>query len=121
MRRCAQVKGSACTAFCVDQIDGLPERYYARPAATPVVVERNAAADAFFTNTGAVVRHGGTQAFYAPSTDHIQMPPIESFRDAASYVAVRAHETVHYAAFRIMPRRRVFLRTGEQHRRCMSA
>ena len=88
------MKGSACTAFCVDQIDGLPERYYARPAATPVLVERNAAADAFFTNTGAVVRHGGTQAFYAPSTDHIQKPPIESFRDAASYVAVRAHETV---------------------------
>jgi antirestriction protein ArdC len=88
----------AYTVFCVDQIDGLPERYYARPAATPVVVERNAAADAFFTNTGAVVRHGGTQAFYAPSTDHIQMPPIESFRDAASYVAVRAHETVHWTA-----------------------
>lgn len=88
----------AYTVFCVDQIDGLPEHYYARPAAAPVVVERNAAANVFFTNTRAVVRHGGTQAFYAPSTDHIQMPPIESFRDAASYVAVRAHETVHWTA-----------------------
>ncbi|CAX24276.1 putative conjugal transfer antirestriction protein [Methylorubrum extorquens DM4] len=88
----------AYTVFCVDQIDGLPEQYYARPAAAPVIVERNAAADVFFTNTGAVVRHGGAQAFYAPSTDHVQMPPIESFRDAASYVAVRAHETVHWTA-----------------------
>jgi antirestriction protein ArdC len=88
----------AYTVFCVDQIDGLPEHYYSRPSAAPVVVEQNAAADVFFTNTGALVRHGGAQAFYAPSTDHIQMPPIESFRDAASYVAVRAHETVHWTA-----------------------
>ena len=43
-------------------------------------------------------RHGGTSAFYAPSFDHIQMPPIESFRDTQSYVAVRAHETVHWTA-----------------------
>jgi antirestriction protein ArdC len=26
------------------------------------------------------------------------MPPIESFRDTQSYVAVRAHETVHWTA-----------------------
>jgi antirestriction protein ArdC len=26
------------------------------------------------------------------------MPPIESFRDTGSYVAVRAHETVHWTA-----------------------
>jgi antirestriction protein ArdC len=37
-------------------------------------------------------------AFYAPSSDHIQMPPIESIRDTDSYVAVRAHETVHWTA-----------------------
>ena len=95
----------AYTVFCVDQIDGLPEHYYGRPAAVASTIERNALADAFFANTGAIVRHGGSMAFYAPSSDHIQMPPIESFRDTSSYVAVRAHETVHYAAFRIMPRR----------------
>jgi antirestriction protein ArdC len=88
----------AYTVFCVDQIDGLPEHYYGRPATVSTPIERNAHADAFFANTGAVVRHGGTMAFYAPSSDHIQMPPIESFRDAESYVAVRAHETVHWTA-----------------------
>ena len=62
-----------------------------RPISAPI--ERNTYADAFFANTGAIVRHGGTSAFYDPSSDHIQMPPIESFRDAQSYVAVRAHET----------------------------
>ena len=88
----------AYTVFCVDQIDDLHEHYYGRPTAVPSPIERNAHADAFFANTGAIVRHGGTSAFYAPSSDHIQMPPIESFRDTASYVAVRAHETVHWTA-----------------------
>src|SRR4051794_3219263 len=88
----------AYTVFCVDQINGLPEHYYGRPAATASTIEPNAQADAFFANTGAMVRHGGSIAFYAPSSDHIQMPPIESFRDTASYVAVRAHETVHWTA-----------------------
>ena len=77
----------AYTVFCVG-----------RPATVSTPIERNAHADAFFANTGAVVRHGGTMAFYAPSSDHSQMPPIESFRDAESYVAVRAHETVHWTA-----------------------
>jgi antirestriction protein ArdC len=55
----------AYTVFCVDQIDGLPEHYYGRPATVPAAIERNAYADAFFANTGAIVRHGGTRAFYA--------------------------------------------------------
>jgi antirestriction protein ArdC len=88
----------AYTVFCVDQIDGLPAHYYGRPPVVASPTERNAHADAFFANTGAIVRHGGSMAFYAPSSDHIQMPPIESFRDTASYVAVRAHETVHWTA-----------------------
>ena len=88
----------AYTVFCVDQIDGLPEYYYGRAVTVPAPIERNADADAFFANTSAIVRHGGTSAFYAPSSDHIQMPPIESFRDTQSYVAVRAHETVHWTA-----------------------
>ncbi|MBR0755379.1 DUF1738 domain-containing protein [Bradyrhizobium jicamae] len=88
----------AYTVFCVDQIDGLPEHYYDRPAVVVSTIERSARADAFFANTGAIVRHGGSMAFYAPSSDHIQLPPIESFRDTASYIAVRAHETVHWTA-----------------------
>jgi antirestriction protein ArdC len=67
----------AYTVFCVDQIDGLPAHYYGRPPVVASTIERNAHADAFFANTGAIVRHGGSMAFYAPSSDHIQMPPIE--------------------------------------------
>ncbi|MBB4245531.1 antirestriction protein ArdC [Rhizobium tropici] len=59
--------------------------------------------DHFFRNTGAVIRHGGNQAYYSPVMDYIQMPPFEAFRDAAGYTAVLSHEATHYAVSQIMP------------------
>lgn len=86
------------SVFSADQILGLPDHYYrqAEPVADPV--ERIEHADRFFDNTGAVIRHGGSKAFYSPASDHIQMPPFESFQDAASYVAVLGHEHIHWTA-----------------------
>ncbi len=88
----------AYTVFNCDQIEGLPDHYRVRPAQpVPDPIERIAHADRFFGNTRAVIRHGGNKAFFAPSSDHVQMPPFESFRDAASYYAVLGHECVHWA------------------------
>lgn len=84
--------------FNVEQIDGLPDHYHHRPQPVEDPIERIEHADRFFTNTGSVVRHGGSQAFYSPSSGHIQMPPFETFRDAASYAAVLGHEHVHWTA-----------------------
>ena len=53
-------------------------------------------AEAFFSTTGAVIHHGGNQAYYAINPDHIQMPPFESFKDAESYYATLAHEVTHW-------------------------
>ncbi|KKC31479.1 ArdC antirestriction protein [Devosia psychrophila] len=88
----------AYSVFNVDQIDDLPEHYYG--AAAPVIepLARIAHADAFFDATGAKLVYGGSQAYYAPGSDHIQLPVFESFRDAESFVAIRAHETVHWTA-----------------------
>jgi antirestriction protein ArdC len=88
----------AYSVFNLEQIDGLPDHYYHRP--TPILdpVERIENADRFFRNTGAVIRHGGSHAYYSPVTDHIQMPPFETFRDAASYVATLSHEETHWTA-----------------------
>jgi antirestriction protein ArdC len=88
----------AYTVFCVDQIDGLPERYYAKPKELTDPVERIAHADAFFAATGAVIRHGGSQAYYMPSKDVIQMPPFETFEDAESHAATLAHELIHWTS-----------------------
>ncbi|QSY98032.1 DUF1738 domain-containing protein (plasmid) [Rhizobium bangladeshense] len=88
----------AYTVFNLEQIDGLPEGYGSNPgAARRGPVERLQHADAFFRETGAVIRHGGDKAFYAPGPDIIQMPTIEVFRDVESYYATLAHEQIHWA------------------------
>jgi antirestriction protein ArdC len=73
------------TVFCVDQIEALPEWYYAiaEPRLDPV--HCIARADSFFAATAADIRHGGNQAYYSVTHDYVQMPPYESFRDAESY------------------------------------
>ncbi|MCW0001807.1 zincin-like metallopeptidase domain-containing protein [Pararhizobium sp. YC-54] len=86
----------AYTVFCADQIEGLPEQYYLSPAPATDPVERIGHADTFFANTGAVVRHGGNQAYFNPALDIVQMPPFESFRDAPSYYATLGHELTHW-------------------------
>lgn len=88
----------AYTVFCVDQIEDLPEDYYGRSARVIDPATRIEHADAFFSATGATIRHGGNAAYYMPASDHIQMPPFTSFRDPESYYATLAHETVHWTA-----------------------
>lgn len=93
----------AYTVFNCDQIEGLPDQYYRHPEPPAAPLERIERADRFFDNTGAVVRYGGDKAYYSPVTDHVQLPHPEQFKDIASFVATRAHETLHYAVSRIMP------------------
>ena len=85
------------TVFNAEQCEGLPAHYYAKaePPALPPAA-RLETADRFFTHTGAHIRHGGTRAYYAEGSDHIQMPPFETFRDAESYAATLAHELTHW-------------------------
>uniref|UniRef100_UPI00155DC81A ArdC family protein n=1 Tax=Agrobacterium radiobacter TaxID=362 RepID=UPI00155DC81A len=87
----------AYTVFNCDQIDGLADHYYSRPEPIAKPLERIEHADRFFDNTGAVVRYGGDKAYYSPASDHIQLPLLEQFRDMGSFVATRAHETLHWA------------------------
>jgi antirestriction protein ArdC len=84
------------TVFNTEQIDGLPEHYYAKPAPRSETVQRIERAESFFIATGAKVVHGGSRACYVPSTDNVHMPCIDFFRDSESYYATRAHETVHW-------------------------
>jgi antirestriction protein ArdC len=86
------------TVFNAEQVEGLPAHFYALPEPTVPTdpIERIAHADAFLEATGARVIHGGNEASYNIGTDQIRMPRLETFRDAPSYYAVRAHETVHW-------------------------
>jgi antirestriction protein ArdC len=83
------------TVFNAAQVEGLPEALMAVPEPpegwTPV-----AAAEALLERSGAVIRHGGDQAFYHPGQDLIQLPPPAMFPLAASYYSVALHELAHW-------------------------
>lgn len=86
----------AYTVFNAEQIDNLPERFHPKPG-NPLPAElRHAAAETFIGNTGADIRHGGNQAFYASSPDRIQLPPFEAFKDPEGFYATALHELTHW-------------------------
>jgi antirestriction protein ArdC len=89
------------TVFNVEQIDGLPETYYAKATPSLDPVARIARADNFFATLGATIRHDGNRAFYSLAADAIQMPAFESFQDAESYYATLAHEVTHWTGAKI--------------------
>jgi antirestriction protein ArdC len=84
------------SVFNVEQIDGLPAHFLAPAAPRLDPVQRIDHAERFFAATGATVRYGGDRAYYSISTDHVQMPHFETFRDAESFYATLAHELVHF-------------------------
>jgi antirestriction protein ArdC len=73
-------------------------------------------AEAFVAATGAIIHHGGGQAYYRPSTDSIQLPPRETFigtltsTPEESYYSTLCHELTHNAEPSVMPRRSGFAR-----------
>ena len=84
----------ATRVFNAAQVDG----YTPKADADIAMPERIAHAEAFFQAIRADLRHGGNQAFYAPATDHIQMPPFGAFADNVSYYSTLAHEHTHWTA-----------------------
>lgn len=88
----------AYSVFNVEQIDGLPDHYHVQPEPVEDPIARIENAERFFRNTGAIIRHGGSQAYYSPVMGYIQMPPFEAFKDAASYYATLSHEATHWTA-----------------------
>ena len=53
-------------------------------------------AERLIVESGAIVRHGGSRAFYAPGEDYIQMPPRSAFGSASDYYATSLHELTHW-------------------------
>jgi len=87
------------TVFNAEQIDGLPAHFYATAQPLNNAIERLDSVERFFANTQATIKHGGSRAFYSPSLDVVQMPELQTFRDAESYYATRAHEMIHWTRF----------------------
>jgi antirestriction protein ArdC len=89
------------TVFNADQIDGLPDDFYAKPDAEPVCLspfqksEDEARLAALFAKIPVTIRHGGNRAFYSKAADYIQMPLREAFRDGTQYLSTICHEAAH--------------------------
>lgn len=90
----------AYTVFNVEQIEGLPAAYDAKPEPIDAgeKLQLIDSAETFFAATGTTFRYGGNRAFYAPAQDFIQLPCPEAFNDAESYAATKAHELTHWTA-----------------------
>ena len=89
----------AYRVFNAEQIDGLPADYFGAPAepARDLGTEADPSLDAFFAATGANIRTSDDpRAYYDPAADHIHMPPIATFHDAAGYYGTLAHEACHW-------------------------
>jgi antirestriction protein ArdC len=83
------------TIFHLSQMDGAPE--YVRPSLDDVPWRTPEAIEVIMTNSGADIRFGGGQAFFSPLTDHIQMPPRQSFESAEAFAQTMIHESGHWA------------------------
>lgn len=84
------------SVFNVEQCSDLPDKFTVIDVDETTTRQRVAHAKQFFDNTNADIRTGGSKAYFSPSTDHIQMPPLKAFRDAESYESTLAHEMVHW-------------------------
>ena len=78
------------TVFYVEQIDGLPDHYYARTVCQLDPAARIDRADKFFVDCGATIRHGGNRAYYSREVDYLQMLMFERSRGAESYASTLA-------------------------------
>ena len=81
--------------FNVAQCDGLPDKLVSAPAPLPAR-ELHEAAEALIAATGADVRIGGAEAFYAPSADYVQIPPQPAFHHQIDYYRTALHELGHW-------------------------
>ena len=90
----------AAPVFAAEQVEG----FVGEPTGDRAEIEPIDAAEAFVRATGAAIAHGGTRAYYRPSTDSIQLPDRTAFVGTAtstaqeSYYSTLLHELTHWTS-----------------------
>lgn len=91
------------TVFNASQVDGFDDPEVTESTSPVPVTERIEVAELFISATRAVIRYGGDRAYYRPSDDHIQMPPLSAFIGTQSmdadeaFIATKLHELLHWS------------------------
>lgn len=93
--------------FNAEQVDGAD-----LPELTPTDLVDDV--ESFIAKTGAVIRHGGDQACYMPSTDIIKCPLPEQFVSTEAYYAVLLHELSHWTGHKSRLDRQIANRFGSE-------
>jgi antirestriction protein ArdC len=85
------------TVFNVDQCEGLPDSIRTgKPVRVINPDARHLLADDFVRSTGADIREGRGEAYYAPGHDFISMPAFAAFKGADHFYNVAFHELTHW-------------------------
>ena len=110
------------SVFNAEQIEGLPEHYYALANDEKLdEFQRIEYLEQFVKNLEINLKHGGNKAFYRIDEDTITLPPFEVFREPEDYYSTLLHEATHNADLRIMPRRMLRVLDSAEFRRGLSA
>ena len=82
------------TVFNGEQLDGIPKLKVEnrRLFSTAKLIELR---DRLLKNMELRLREGGNEAFYSPTNDYVNMPMIERFDGAYSYMSTFLHESAH--------------------------
>lgn len=83
--------------FNVEQIEGLPEKFYGEPTSVQREFEPLEACARVVAGYSEApeIRHVGNRAFYAPSSDTVTVPTREAFPSSDTYYATLFHELGH--------------------------
>jgi antirestriction protein ArdC len=112
----------AYSVFNAEQIDGLPEKFYAKtpaPAPAEIIEEPKEVlvipGQEWLDTVPAVLRHGGDRAYFSPSQDFIQMPQAEAFKSGQAYTSTLIHELTHWTGHKSRLDRLEHKRWGDDH------
>jgi antirestriction protein ArdC len=101
--------------FNADQIDGLPEKFYAKTpeADAPTLTALEIPGQAWFDAVPAFIRHGGNRAYFSPAADFVQMPMAQDFKNPQAYASTLCHELVHWTGHKSRLDRLDFVKWGD--------
>ena len=83
--------------FNVDQITGLPDNFYSKPAAAVNPDSRINEVDTYISSIDANIQTSDGTPCYIPHLDRICMPDFSAFRSALDYYSTLTHEVVHWS------------------------
>jgi antirestriction protein ArdC len=85
------------TVFNVEQCENLPDSIKSgKPMRVRNPDTRDALADDFLRTTGADIREGHGEAYFAPGADFISLPAFAAFKGADNFYNVAFHELTHW-------------------------